>query len=590
MEVQQILHTMTLEEKIGQKIMLDFRLWQQEDMTEPNSVIANLLRVHHIGGVILFANNLKNKAQIKTLTTWYASLESLSGIRLFIGIDNEGGNVFRLPRDESPPFSGNMALASAVTGGGDTQLAYAQGARMGYDLRTLNINTNFAPVVDVNSNPLNPVINVRSFSDDVTTVTTLAEKISAGMQQQGVMTAYKHFPGHGDTATDSHTSLPRVVRSRHDAFAIDIAPFAHAIENGSAPDMIMTAHIQYPALDNSQIMTCNGESIIVPATMSREIQSNLLREQLHYQGVTITDALDMGAIADHFTQQDALDAVFKAGVDIALMPVSITTQEQGAALSALIARVVEKVKQGEYSEAEINESVARILTLKQRYQLLGNASDPAIAAPNDDIETLIADRSITAVVNQQDTLPLLNKNLRYFILTPWMEQADGIKITMEQYGYPHVDVAKESQLTDGEIRQQIAQCDVFLLGTLSTRFTPVEKDGIATQENTLQNDTTRYLDWLRYAGSLAKTRVHLSLRAPYDIALYANDVEAAVASYAYFGCDNGVWRGKSMISLAKILTGNASPQGKLPVVVWKDYDAETNTGTVAFPRGFGLSW
>lgn len=151
-------------------------------MIEPNSIIANLLRVHNIGGVILFANNLKNKEQIKTLTSWYASLESLSGVRLFIGTDNEGGNVFRLPRDEYAPFSGNIAVAAAVTGGGDSQLAYAQGAHMGHDLLSLNINTNFAPVVDVNSNPLNPVINVRSFSDDVATVTTLAEKISAGMQ------------------------------------------------------------------------------------------------------------------------------------------------------------------------------------------------------------------------------------------------------------------------------------------------------------------------------------------------------------------------------------------------------------------------
>lgn len=248
----------------------------------------------------------------------------------------------------------------------------------------------------------------------------------------------------------------------------------------------------------------------------------------------------MGAIADHFTQQDALDAVFKAGVDIVLMPVSISTPEQGAALSTLIAHIVEKVKQGDYSEAEINDSVARILTLKQHYHLLGNASAPAIAPPDDDTEALIADRSITAVVNQRGTPPLLEKNLRYFILTPWMEQADGIKIMMEQDGYAHVDGAKESQLTDKKIRQRIAHCDVFLLGTLSTRFTPVEKDGIATTENTRQNDTTCYLDWLRYAGSLAKTRVHLSLRAPYDIALYANDVEAAVASYAYFGCDNGV--------------------------------------------------
>lgn len=165
--------------------------------------------------------------------------------------------------------------------------------------------------------------------------------------------------------------------------------------------------------------------------MSREIQSNLLREQLNYQGVTITDALDMGAIADHFTQESAMDSVFRAGVDIALMPISVETPEQGATLSTLIAGIVEKVKQGYYSEAEINESVARILTLKQRYQLLGYASNTPVASPCDDTEALIADRSITVVINQHATLPLLDKMLRYFILTPWEEQASGIKMTME---------------------------------------------------------------------------------------------------------------------------------------------------------------
>lgn len=115
MDVQQTLNAMTLEEKIGQKLMLDFRRWQRQDMTEPNGVIANLLRINHIGGVILFANNLKNKVQIKTLTSWYASLQTVSGVRLFIGTDNEGGNIFRLPRDEYASFSGNMALAAAVT-------------------------------------------------------------------------------------------------------------------------------------------------------------------------------------------------------------------------------------------------------------------------------------------------------------------------------------------------------------------------------------------------------------------------------------------------------------------------------------------
>ena len=130
---------------------------------------------------------------------------------------------------------------------------------MAQDMRALHINTNFAPVVDVNTNPFNPVINVRAFSDDKNTVSRLAEKMVAGMKQQGLITAYKHFPGHGSTSTDSHTGLPRVDRTREEAFAIDIAPYKQAIDRCAAPDMVMTAHIQYPALDNRQIDTRSGE-------------------------------------------------------------------------------------------------------------------------------------------------------------------------------------------------------------------------------------------------------------------------------------------------------------------------------------------
>ncbi|CAI1829178.1 glycoside hydrolase family 3 protein [Serratia entomophila] len=597
MDVKHKLSTMTLEEKIGQKIMLDFRYWDpagqsNQDMVKPDDEIGKIIGDNHIGGVILFANNLKDKAQIKALTAWYASMETCGNIRLFIGTDNEGGNVFRLPREDYASFPGNMALAAAVEGGADLQLAAEQGRQMAHDLLALHINTNFAPVVDVNSNPFNPVINVRGFSDDAGTVARLAEQVTAGMHHQGVITAYKHFPGHGSTATDSHSALPRVDRSREEAFAIDIAPYKHAIDSHRAPDMIMTAHIQYPALDDSQVRTLSGEEITVPATMSRQIQTRLLREQLNFSGVTISDALDMGAIAEHFSQDEALERVFGAGVDIALMPISLSAPAQQGRLAELISAIAGKVRAGAIREADIDSSVERILRLKQRYHLLGDGKmrPPVPASGCLQPEKQIADRSITLVANQQATLPLRDKTQRYFILTPWGEQAKGIAAAMAQAGYRHLVAAKETDLSEAEIRANIANCDVFLFGTLSTSFTPAETDGVAGGAASESAGDNPYLGRLDYAAGLGKKRVHLSLRAPYDIVSYLGKVDAAVAVYAYYGYDNGVWRGHSMISLAEVLMGQRAPHGKLPVNIWHDYDVNTNSGTVAFPRGFGLSW
>lgn len=597
MNIVEKIDAMTLEEKIGQKIMLDFRYWgtdgqNSQDMIAPDETVGRLIKDNHIGGVILFANNLKDRIQIKTLTAWYAAMKT-GGMRLFIGTDNEGGNVFRLPRGDYASFPGNMALSAAIEGGADASLARNQGSVMAQDMLSLYINTNFAPVVDVNTNPFNPVINVRAFGDDVNTVSRLAKKMTAGMKLQGLITAYKHFPGHGSTSTDSHTGLPRVDRSRKDAFAIDIAPYKQAIDNQTAPDMIMTAHIQYPALDDSQLITRNGEKITVPATMSREIQSCILRDELGYSGVTISDALDMGAIADHFEQGDAAAKVFAAGVDIALMPVSISAPSQARRLPELIQYIVEEVKKGSINEADINASVERILKLKERYNLLGQESGRVTghsASASRGLEKQIANRSITVVINQQSLLPLRDKGLRYFILTPWGEQAKGMAKVMTQDGYLRVVAAKETDLTDSQIKEHIASCDVFLLGTLSTRFTPVERDGLAAAEAQARADATPYSGWLRYAAGLGKKRVHLSLRAPYDIVSYAEDVEAAVATYSYYGFDNGIWRGHSMTSLAEVLTGKRAPTGKLPVNTWYDYDEKTNTGTLAFPKGTGLSW
>ncbi len=601
MNIKQRIKKMTLEEKIGQKIMMDFRYWdnteqhQKSDMIAANPTISEIIQRNHLGGVILFSNNLKNKQQIQDLTAWYSQMRIDKDLKLFIATDNEGGNVFRLPRTDYASFPGNMALAAAIEGGAPLDYARQQGIQMAHDMLELNINTNLAPVVDVNTNPLNPVINVRSYSDDVTTVATLASQFSQGMQQQGVIYAYKHFPGHGNTATDSHTGLPSVDRDRHDAYAIDLAPYKLAIDHGQSPDMIMTAHIQYASLDNSLITTRSGESILVPATLSRKIQTGILRDQLGYRGVTISDALDMGAIADHFSQKNALIGVFKAGVDIALMPVSIHSPDQADRLPALIDAISEQVRQGTIDENEIDASVARILLLKQKHGLItSQPSTPrhATPLPPDDQQQTIADRAITLLVNKKKLLPLTDSAGHYFILTDSREQADGIAKVLQQQGYSNVVAGSKENMTDPQISQQIDHCDVFLQGTLSTHFSPVEQDGLILHNENTTPLAPRALpaDWFSYANKQGKKTIHLSLRAPYDIALYDNQVDAAIATYSFFGYSDNHWQGSAMIALGHVLTGRIQPQGKLPVTIWSRYDSQTHTGDVAYPRGFGLSF
>ena len=595
MDIKQKVRQMTLEEKIGQKIILDFRYWDsdgegQKEMVVPNETVSKIIHDHHIGGIILFANNLKEKDQIKKLTAWYAAMKTRGDIPLLIGTDQEGGNVFRLPRDKYASFPGNMALAAAIAGGMDAAVAYKQGRQMASDMLSMDMNTNFAPVVDVNSNPLNPVINVRAFSDDADMVSFLAEKVTTGMREQGLITTYKHFPGHGNTSTDSHTSLPCVDRSKAEAFAIDIAPYKYAIDHHVAPDMIMTAHIQYPSLDNSTVPNLKGEEIIVPATMSRTIQQVILRHQLNFSGVTISDALNMDAIAKNFTPYDAIERVFTAGVDIALMPISISSPSQANRLSELVNLVADKIRKGIISESEVNASVERILYLKQRYNLWGNNKKNLLQASCYDkkLEKQIADRSITVVVNKHVTLPLKNKTDRYFILTPWETQAKGIAAIMKKEGYQNVVAAKALKSTDASIKLQIEACDVFIFGTLSNQFSPVEKDRAPSMNASDTITSNDYLSWLGYAAKLGKKSIHLSLRAPYDIVTYAQDVDGAIAVYSYCGYENGI--ASSVQSLGEILVGKLTPKGKLPVNIWYDYDVQTNKGTVAFPRGFGLTW
>jgi beta-N-acetylhexosaminidase len=288
----------------GQFVMVDM------EGTSLSADTAQFLRDHHVRAVCLFRHNLGTRQEVQKLT---ADLRSVLGPQGLIGIDQEGGAVIRATFLPQAPAA--MALGAA----NDPDMAYAVGAAVARGLRSLGINWNFAPVLDVNNNPANPVIAERSFSADPHAVVRLAEAWMQGSMSEGVACCVKHFPGHGDTHTDSHHALPSVDKSIAQLEILELIPFRALA--GTAP-AVMTAHIVYPQIDAE-----------LPATLSHKILTGILREALDFQGVIITDALMMKAVYDRFGHARSSVLALQAGADLVLAQGA--RQEQLAALHAI---------------------------------------------------------------------------------------------------------------------------------------------------------------------------------------------------------------------------------------------------------------
>jgi beta-N-acetylhexosaminidase len=299
---------------------------------------ADFLRRHHIRALCLFRPNLGTESEVRQLT---ADLREVMGEHALIGLDQEGGSVVRATFLPQPPAA--MALGAS----GDEGQAEAVGAAVSRGLRLLGFNWNFAPVLDINNNPANPVIAERSFADDPQVVTRLARAWMRGALREGVACCVKHFPGHGDTHVDSHLDLPVVDKTLAELQALEFAPF-HALKD-EAPAM-MTAHIVYPQLDPDH-----------PATLSRRILGGILREQWGYDGVVITDSLVMKAIHDRYGHHRAAVLTLQAGADMAMA--LGTPDEQAAAVQSIASARAD----GSLAESQLRRAKSRLDALAARY-------------------------------------------------------------------------------------------------------------------------------------------------------------------------------------------------------------------------------
>lgn len=328
---------MSLADKLGQLVMVGF------DGTTPSKEVTRLIKGSRVGGVILFRRNVEEPAQVLTLTRALQRLATKAP--LFIAVDQEGGRVSRLP----PPFT-QFPPAAVLGARNSFDLTYGVGEAMGRELAAVGINMDMAPVLDVNTNAANPVIGDRAFGDSPIVVEEHGLALIVGLQDRRVIACAKHFPGHGATSADSHFELPEVKASLRRLERIDLRPFAHAIANRLAA--VMTAHVMYPALDPK-----------APATLSKPIITGLLRQAMGFEGLVITDDLEMKAIAGRHDPATAAVKAFQAGADVLLF-----CRDTNAPRRA-IAALADLVKRGRLSEARIDRSLERVLRTKERFLL-----------------------------------------------------------------------------------------------------------------------------------------------------------------------------------------------------------------------------
>lgn len=335
-KVDEVLENMTLDEKIGQMMIIYYRAASMD------STLKSALETVQPGGFILFAENMSSyDGTLKLIKEIKAS----SKIPMFMSIDEEGGKVQRLLKLQGKEVS-NVPSMYDVGLKNDTELTYQVGKLLAEELKVFGINMDFAPVIDVYSNPDNKVIGTRSFGTTAELVSTHGQKLAAGLLDNGVIPVYKHFPGHGNTATDSHYDLPLVNKTKEELMNLDLIPFIDAIKNDAK--LIMVGHLAVPSL--------TGDN--TPASLSKSMITDFLKNELNYKGLVITDALDMGALTNYYSDDEICGKAVEAGVDILLMPKSS---------KKCLKSVQDAVKNGTVTEEQINESVRKILELKYEY-------------------------------------------------------------------------------------------------------------------------------------------------------------------------------------------------------------------------------
>ncbi len=514
--VEEILSKMTIRQKVGQMFMVGF------SGTSITNTLKNAINEYNFGNVIYMGANVTNPQTIQKMSKDIQDYMYLkNSVYAFISTDQEGGRVARL-QNGATHFVSNMAIGAT----NDFSYAHKQGVAMGKELLYYGINMDLAPVLDVNNNHENPVIGVRSYSDDSLMVSQYGINLIKGLQENGVIACPKHFPGHGNTNVDSHYGLPVITSNKDELYQVELAPFINAINNGM--DCIMTTHIIFNAIDEKY-----------PATLSEKVITGLLRNELGYNGLVATDGMEMNAVAKYFGSYDetAVLAV-KAGVDLLLYT---SLNNPANAYNGII----KAINNGEITEERINESVRRILLTKLKYNILSQEvkieSDfDQLLKLNNNLNIEIACKSLTIA---KGTYKEFDKNKNTLIIAPsGTGVADKLKGLLTNNGFIKCDAMTLNSEND--------------LSNIIKVLNNYDQIVYANSNLKTKNDyNSKIVDEIKKVN---KNSIIVALDSPYDYLQYNNEsVDIYVCLYGK--------QEATIQALSKLLCNDYKPTAVLPI-------------------------
>ncbi len=522
--VDSVFNSLSLEDRIAQLLVI--RTFSNQDRNFYDS-ISRLIIDYNIGGLCFFQGTSVD--QVKLTNRW----QRMAKTPLLITIDAEWGLGMRL--DDGWSFPKQMTLGAMQ----NEELAYQMGKQIGRNCKRIGVHINFAPVIDINSNPNNPVINYRSFGENPENVATKGSAYIRGMQGEGVLATAKHFPGHGDTDSDSHYTLPLLNHSKKQIDSIDLYPFRQAIQNKVGG--IMVAHLFIPALDKRENMA---------TSLSEKSVDSILKKELNFKGLAITDALDMKGVTNYHKPGDIELKAFLAGNDILLLPLDIPDA---------IAKIKQAVQKDPAFMLQLMQSCRRILASKQWFGL-----DKAHAVPEDDIAAdinnpvnelisrKIYEEAITLVKNDNDLIPLKNlESLRIASLNIGAASPDKFQETLELYApITHFNVpAKPAKAESQRLINQLQDFNLIITALTDTRQSSASNFGISAE-------ALQLIDALKRQPSYFVLDIFGN---PYSLINFDDyqDLDGIVVSYQ----DEDIAKSIS----AQIIFGAIGAQGRLPV-------------------------
>ncbi|MDB4050865.1 serine hydrolase [Flavobacteriaceae bacterium] len=532
--VDSIYNSLSIDQKIGQL----FTIWvATKQGPEKMDEVSSIIKKNHLGGLIFSLGNINDQAKYTN------EFQSISKVPLLIGMDAEWGIGMRL--DDAFSFPYNMTLGAL----NDNSLIYKVGKRIGVHAKRIGVHINFAPVTDINTNPNNPIIGSRSFGEDKINVTMKSLSYLKGMQSEGIMGSAKHFPGHGDTSTDSHKTLPIINFSAKRISDVELFPYKELIKNNLST--VMVAHMEVPSLEKEPKM---------PSTLSKNIISKLLKKKLKFEGLVITDAMDMKGVVDFNKNQSADVSALLAGNDVLLMPDDLDESTKS---------IKNAIKDGTITEKRLKYSVKKILMAKYKAGLYKNNKvdlKNIVEDMNSNIDKLlfeeITEKSITLIKNENDILPLKDVSSKIAFLEMGDSNSDEFFKMLNHY----TKVDKVEYDSKAELLRTLKPYKTVIVGFHKSNKSPFDQYKFSkTERETLE---------LLSKNKNVILNVFAKAYALMDVDM--TNVSSVLVSYQ----NNVTAQNKS----AQIIFGALPAVGRLPVSINKKYPLHTSIKTETINR------